>query len=311
MAKAMRDPYLVLGVTRGADEAEIKKAFRKLAKQHHPDRNKNDPKAQERFSELNAAYEILGDAGKRKKFDRGEIDAEGKPRFHGFEGFGPRAGPGGPGGPGGEAHHFEFEFGGQGAPFGGRGGFDPSDLFSQFFGDAAQRGGPQRRHAERGEDIAATLNVSLAEAVGGGSRRVRLGDREVDVTIPSGVVDGKTMRLRGLGRPGRGGGPAGDVMLTIRVAPDERFAVDGNNLRVRVPVELEMAVLGGVLRVPTPTGEVEMRLPPMTSGTRVFRLRGKGVGPERERGDLLVGLDIVLPAEDEDLAALMASRRKG
>jgi DnaJ-class molecular chaperone len=324
----MRDPYEILGVKRDAGEAEIKKAFRKLAKQYHPDRNANDPRAKEKFAHASAAYEILGDAKKRAQFDRGEIDAEGKPRFAGFEGFGPGRGRGHPGA-GGE-RHFEFNFGdafsaGAGPGRGPAGGFDPQDIFSQIFGANAGFGpGEPPRGARRprrpgpppaGEDIAATMEVSLAEAAGGATRRVRIGSdamggaREVEVTIPAGVADGKVMRLRGLGRPGPAGGPPGDVLLTIRVKPDERFQIDGDNLRVRVPVPLETAILGGPVRVPTLTGEVEMTLPPMTSGTRVFRLRGKGLGREGKRGDLLLSIDIVLPEADDDLTALMKARR--
>jgi DnaJ-class molecular chaperone len=335
----MRDPYQILGVKRDAGEAEIKKAYRKLAKQYHPDRNADDPKARERFAEASSAYEILGDAKKRAQFDRGEIDAEGKPRFSGFEGFG-----GGRGSQGAQERHFEFNFGdafgGRGARGGagqgagaGSGGFDPQDIFSHIFGQNTGFGpgeagtgsnarGQRPRHSapQAGEDIAATMEVSLAEAAQGATRRVRIGSeatggaREVEVTIPAGVEDGRVMRLRGLGRQSPLGGPAGDVMLTIRVKPDSRFEIDGLNLKVRVAVPLETAVLGGPVRVPTLTGEVEMTLPPMTSGTRIFRLRGKGLsrqesGKEPARGDLLLAIDIVLPEADEDLAALMKARR--
>jgi DnaJ-class molecular chaperone len=337
----MRDPYQILGVKREAGEAEIKKAYRKLAKQYHPDRNADDPKAKERFAEASGAYEILGDAKKRAQFDRGEIDAEGKPRFTGFEGFGGGRGSQGAGaGP--HERHFEFNFGdafgGRGARGGagqgagaGAGGFDPQDIFSHIFGQntgfgpgeggpgEGQRGPRARRSAPQpGEDIAATMEVSLAEAATGTTRRVRIGSeatggaREVEVTIPAGVEDGRVMRLRGLGRQSPMGGPQGDVMLTIRVKPDSRFEIDGLNLKVRVPVPLETAVLGGPVRVPTLTGEAEMTLPPMTSGTRVFRLRGKGLhstGKEPARGDLLLAIDIVLPEADEDLSALMKARK--
>ncbi|MGL4729198.1 MAG: DnaJ C-terminal domain-containing protein [Bosea sp. (in: a-proteobacteria)] len=342
----MRDPYQILGVKRDASEADIKKAFRKLAKQFHPDRNAHDPqavdpKAKERFTEASSAYEILGDAKKRAQFDRGEIDATGKPRFSGFEGFGGGRGHSGAGRAGAShsganERHFEFNAGdafGQGGPRGGSaGGFNPQDIFSHIFGantgfgpgeSAGQAGrskggstagskpnaGPQA-----GEDVAASMEVSLAEAISGTTRRVRIGggasgtEREVEVTIPAGVADGKVMRLRGLGRPSMSGGKPGDVLLTIRIKPDERFEVEGNNLKVRIAVPLETAVLGGPVRVPTLTGEVEMNLPPMTSGTRVFRLRGKGAGPENARGDLLLAFDIILPEADDDLTALMRAR---
>lgn len=304
----MRDPYQVLGVAKSADEAEIKKAYRRRAKDLHPDRNQGDPKAQERFSELNTAYEVLGDTDKRKQFDRGEIDAEGKPRFAGFEGMG--AGRRG-------AHHggFEFNFDGGGAPFGRGGadpGFDPADIFGSLFGDAARRGGRGRAsQPQKPPEQSFTLEVNLAEAVNGAMRRVKLpGGREVEVTIPEGVADGKVMRLRGLGQTHPLTGETGDVLMTIKVRPDPRFTVDGSNLRARVAVPLATAVLGGPIHVPTLGGAVEMNVPPLTGTARQFRLRGKGLPGEKkgERGDLFVSIDIEMPAEDAELTALMKAR---
>ena len=302
----MRDPYQVLGVARSADEAEIKKAFRKRAKDLHPDRNRDDPKAQDRFAELNSAYEILGDETKRKQFDRGEIDAEGKPKFQGFEGMGA--------GRGGRAGGFEFNFG-QGGP-GGRGGadmgFDPADIFGSLFGDAARRGGGRARPQQHAKpaDQTFTIEVTLAEAAQGATRRVRIpGGREVEVTIPEGVADGKVMRLRGLGQTDPFSGEAGDLMMTIKVKPDPRFTVDGSNLRTRVAVPLARAVLGGPLHVPTLTGAVEMKIPPLTGTARQFRLRGKGLKGEKGAvGDLFVSIDIDMPESDDELVALMKAR---
>lgn len=300
----MRDPYQVLGVARAASDAELKKAYRKRAKELHPDRNRDDPKAQDRFSELNTAYEILGDEAKRKQFDRGEIDAEGKPKFQGFEGMGA--------GRGGRAGGFEFNFGTGGSPFGRGGpepGFDPADIFGSLFGDAARRG-RARPEPQKPADQSFTLEVTLAEAANGASRRVRLpGGREVEVTIPENVSDGKVMRLRGLGQPSAHGGEAGDVMMTIRVRPDPRFAVEGRDLRTRVAVPLAVAVLGGPIHVPTLTGAVEMKIPPLTGTTKSFRLRGKGLkGEKGEVGDLFAAIDIEMPASDEELVALMKAR---
>jgi len=306
----MRNPYDILGVARTASPAEIKKAFRKQAKAHHPDRNAGDPKAKDKFAELNAAYEILGDEGKRAQFDRGEIDAEGKPRFQGFEGF-----PGGRGG----AHDGDFEsftFGfGAGGPFGGRrgarsGGGGGDDIFSQLFGEAlSERAGRTARASRgRGEDVAATLDVTLEEIAGEARKRVALpGGREIDVVIPKGVADGQVIRLRGLGQS-RGGEP-GDALLTIRILPHGRFAVEGSDLRVRVPVELDQAVLGGTVRVPTLTGALDMTIPPMTSSGRTFRLRGKGLPRKDGRGDLLATVEIRLP-ETADEALLDYARRR-
>jgi DnaJ-class molecular chaperone len=317
----MRDPYQVLGVPRSASEADIKKAFRKLAKIHHPDQNK-DPKAGAKFSEINSAYEIVGDAEKRAQFDRGEIDAEGKPRFRGFEGFGA----------GGNRNYEGFEgvdLGGGRArkgPFGG----GAEDVFSQLFGEAFrtagqgqgpggpggpfQRGGARgptggaTRGATKGEDISATMVVTLEDIAAGASKRIQMaGGREVEVMVPKGVTDGQVIRLRGLGQENPLGAP-GDVLLTIKIAPHDRFAVEGNDLRLRLPVELEDAVLGATVRVPTLTGAVEMKIPAMSSSGRTFRLRGKGLPAKTEQGDLLVSLEIKLPEKADE--ALMEYARK-
>lgn len=306
----MRDPYEVLGVNRSASEADIKKAFRKLAKAHHPDRTGNDAKAKDKFSEANSAYEILGDANKRAQFDRGEIDADGKPRFQGFEGFG----GGRPGGRESQAEGFHFGFGS--GPFAARGGSrggGGEDIFSSLFGEAFRSAGERatRGPASRGEDVAATLTVTLEDIAGEAKTRIALPTgRDVDVVIPKGVADGQVIRLRGLGRAGALGGEAGDALLTIHIAPHERFAVEGTNLRLRWPVELDAAILGDTIRVPTLTGEIDMKIPPMTSSGRTFRLRGKGLPGKQGRGDLLVTAEIKLPeAADEELLDYARKRR--
>ncbi len=310
----MRNPYDVLGVSRSASEAEIKKAFRKLAKTYHPDSNKNDPKAKDKFAEANAAYEILGDADKRAQFDRGEIDAEGKPRFQGFEGFGGR----GAGGQGFEG----FGFGG-GGPFGGRrsargfSGAETSDFFSELFGEAFRSAGAEsarqqgRARSQKGEDVSATLTVTLEEVAAEAKKRIRLPTgRDVDVVIPKGVSDGQVIRLRGLGQGAPGVNP-GDALLTIAIAPHERFAMEGQNLRYRLPIQIEEAILGGPVRIPTLTGAVSMTIPPMTDSGRTFRLRGKGLPMKGgEHGDLLVTVEIKLPQViDEELMDYARKRR--
>lgn len=304
----MRDPYEILGVPRTASAAEIKKAFRKLAKAFHPDRNASDPKAKDRFAEANAAYEILGDEEKRGQFDRGEIDAEGKPRFQGFEGFTGGRGRGSQGFSG-----FEFNFGG-GSPFGTRRASaskvgDADDIFSQLFGEAMRSAGRPRPEA-RGEDVEATLSVTLEDVANEAKKRITLpGGRDVDVVVPKGVVDGQVIRLRGLGRSVMGSEP-GDALLTIRIEPHDRFTVEGTHLRLRLPVELDEAVLGASVRVPTLSGAVEMTIPPMTSSGRTFRLRGKGLPGKEGRGDLLVTVEIKLPERaDEDLLDYARKRR--
>lgn len=301
----MRDPYQVLGVARDASEADVKKAFRKAAKTWHPDHSK-DPNAKERFAELNSAYEIVGDKDKRGQFDRGEIDADGKPKFQGFEGFNPGAGGGRRGGFGGGGQGFDgFSFG-----F-GQEGVDPANIFGDAFRDA--RGGRGRRAPPRGADIEAEVAITLKEAAHGGQKRLHLpSGRDVNMNIPVGIRDGKVMRLRGEGEPSPYGGEQGDVLLTVRIRPDDKFTLDGDTLRARLPVALQDAVLGGSVRVPTLEGEVSMSIPPMTNSGRSLRLRGKGfpTGKGDARGDLIVTVEVQLPhAADDELTALMQKRR--
>jgi len=310
----MRDPYQVLGVSPTASEAEIKKAFRRLAKRHHPDRNKEDPKAKDRFAEANAAYEIVGDKEKRAKFDRGEIDAEGKDRFHGFPPGGRGAGGFRQGRAGEGFEHFSFDFGGPGggARSGSGGASGMEDIISELFGRGAagQRGG-RARQAVRGADASFEMEVSLEEVAQGGKRRVGLASgREIEVTIPAGIEAGKQIRLRGLGEPGQFGGEPGDALITIRYQRHPVFEVEGKDLRAWVDLPLEDAVLGGTLRVPTLGNAVEMKIPPGTQGGKTLRLKGKGLPLKSGAGDLLVRLNIQIPSNDKDLEALMQRRRE-
>ncbi|WP_213774347.1 DnaJ C-terminal domain-containing protein [Bradyrhizobium sp. dw_78] len=313
----MRDPYEVLGVPRGASAAAIKSAYRKLAKKHHPDNNKNDPKAAERFAELNSANEILSDEEKRKQFDRGEIDAEGKPRFQGFPGGGdPRArgfSPGGGGGGGFESR--TFRSGGAG----GAGGFE--DILNSMFSGAARGGRPGGGSAFEFDpggialdlDLSVSMSVSLEEAVKGAEKRVRLPTgKELNVKIPAGVVAGQQIRLKGQGDTAAGH-PPGDLLITINIAPHPFFKVDGSDLRVDLPITLYEAVLGGKVRVPTLGNAVELSIPKNTSSGRIFRLKGKGLPkPGGAAGDLFVTTRIMLPdGNDAELEALMEKWRDG
>jgi DnaJ-class molecular chaperone len=311
----MRDPYEVLGVQRSADAAAIKSAYRRHAKKLHPDANKSDPKAAARFAELNAAYEILGDESKRKAFDRGEIDAEGKPRFHGFDGFRSRPGAGG----GARAGNFEsFTWGAEGFQRGGGGqsGFGVfEDMLKDMFG--GRRTGFSARSFEpedlaetaAGRDVTATVNISLEEAAKGGSRRVHLPTgKEVEVKIPAGLVDGQQIRLKGQGLPGPGA--VGDALITVKIAPHPLFERDGANLRLELPLTLYEAVLGGKVRVPTLDGAVELAIPAGTSSGRTFRLKGKGLPGKAGQGDLFATVRIALPPHtDPELEALMREWR--
>ena len=308
----MRDPYTVLGIAKTADLAEIKKAYRKLAKKYHPDQSK-DPKAKDKFAEVSAAYEILGDEAKRGQYDRGEIDAEGKPRFQGFEGFGTGAGPGGytRRAPGGGFEHFEFRTS-PGA--GGTAGFDAGDLFSELFGASRRGGGTQTRtNTPRGEDVSAEITISLREAVHGGKSRVTLPTgRTLEVSVPAGIEDGKAIRLKGQGHPSAYGGEAGDAMVTVKIAKHPYFRVDNRDLRLDLPLTLYEAVLGAKVNVPTLDGKVELTVPAGSNGGRTLRLRGKGLpNPSGTPGDLLVTLRIVLPdGTDPDLTALAEKWQK-
>jgi DnaJ-class molecular chaperone len=311
----MRDPYEVLGVPRGASAAAIKSAYRKLAKKHHPDSNKNDPKAAERFAELNTANEILGDADKRKQFDRGEIDAEGKPRFTGFPGGGAGGRAGGPGG----FESYTFRTGGAGG--GGAGGFE--DILNSMFANAGRgaRGGAGKASPFEFDtggvgldlDLSVAMSVSLEEAVQGGEKRVRLPTgKELNVKIPPGVSEGQQIRLRGQGETAKGH-PPGDLLITVHIAPHPFFKVDGSDLRIDLPITLYEAVLGSKVRVPTLGGAVDLSIPKNTSSGRTFRLKGKGLPkPAGTSGDLFVTTRIMLPdGNDSELEALMQKWREG
>jgi DnaJ-class molecular chaperone len=311
----MRDPYEVLGVPRSANAAAIKSAYRKLAKKYHPDTNKNDPKAAAQFAELNTANEIIGDADKRKQFDRGEIDAEGKPRFQGFPGGGAGSRAGGF-----ESHTFRTGGAGPGAGAGFGGGFE--DILNSMFGAAGRggragaSGGGARFEFDPGTmamdlDLSVAMSVSLEEAVKGAEKRVRLPNgKELNVKIPPGVVAGQQIRLKGQGETAPGH-PPGDLLITVSIAPHAFFKVDGSDLRLDLPITLYEAVLGGKVRVPTLGSAVELSIPKNTSSGRTFRLKGKGLPKAGGNGDLLVTTRIMLPdGNNAELEALMEKWRE-
>ena len=328
----MRDPYDVLGVQKNASPASIKSAFRKLAKKLHPDANKNDQKSAAKFAELNAAYEIVGDEDKRKAFDRGEIDAEGKPRFQGFPGGGrgPWGQPGGQAGGhagGAQDGHFEsFTWGPgsfqrhSGGPRGGFGGGGFDDILKEMFGGAAGAGPRSGRRTQfepgdfgggaAGQDVSGTVTITLEEVATGTTRRVHLpSGKEIEAKVPAGLSDGQTIRLKGQGLPGPGGA-AGDALITVNIAPHATFERDGANLRLELPVTLYEAVLGGRVRVPTLDGAVELSIPRGTSSGRTMRVKGKGLPSKDGAGDLYATVRIVLPDEpDPELEALMKKWR--
>jgi DnaJ-class molecular chaperone len=313
----MRDPYEILGVAKGASAADVKSAFRRLAKKLHPDANKQDPKAAGNFAELNAAYEILGDEEKRKAFDRGAIDAEGKPRFQGFAGAGAHAGGFGREG-------FEtFTWGSDGSHRrGARPGGSFEDILKDMFGGMgagrATRGGAGVHFepedfgtAGRGQDVSVELTITLPEAVTGGSKRLRLvTGKEFDVKIPANITDGQTIRLKGQGMPGPDG-TSGDLLIRISIAPHPVFKIDGADLRIDLPITIYEAVLGSKVRVPTLDGAVELTIPPSTNSGRTFRLKGKGIASRQGKGDLLATVLITLPEQrDPELEELMRKWRE-
>jgi DnaJ-class molecular chaperone len=297
----MRDPYTVLGVGRSAGEKEIKSAYRKLAKAYHPDQNKDDPKAQAKFAEATSAYDLLTDAEKRGQYDRGEIDADGNPKFAGFA-------PGAGGARRGAA--------GAGA------GFSAEDILKEFmsgFGGAQTRQsrtagagaggwdpftGATSRGSVKGEDANVTAAISLEQAEAGGSVPLRMPNGKVlNVKLPDKVDDGTQIRLKGQGMPSPMGGEAGDAIVTVKFERHAKFRRDGADLRVDVPITLYEAVLGGKVRVPTLAGEAELTLPPSVNTAKALRLKGKGL---HGAGDLYASLRIVLPEKgDPDLEGLM------
>ncbi len=278
----MRDPYDVLGVTRKASAEEIKQAYRKLAKKLHPDLNPGNKKAEQSFKEVSAAYDLLSDSQKKARFDRGEIDASGAERApeQPFYKTYAEADQG--------ARYRRFE--GEDSPF-------ADDLFADLFG-----AGTRQRFRARGLDVPYSLEVDFLEAANGAKKRVTLAEgKTLDVTVPPGTEDGRTLRLKGQGQPGLGGGPAGDAFIEIRVRPHPFFRREGRDIHVELPVSLGEAVLGGTVNLPTVDGKVSLKIPPGSNSGTVLRLRGKGVASPatRQRGDQLVTLRVVLPDQPD------------
>jgi len=295
----MADPYTILGVARGASEKDIKSAYRKLAKELHPDRNADNPKAAERFSEVTSAYDLLSDKDKRARFDRGEIDGDGNPTGYGFGG-----GPGGGFG-GGHQRGFRAEDG-----FGAE-GVDLGDIFEGLFGGRGGGfgGGQRSRPAPRGANVQYKLGVSLPDAAIRATQRITLADgKTIDLKLPAGVEDGTQMRLTGKGEHGPGG--AGDAIVVIQLQPHPFFRRDGDNLRLDLPISLDEAVNGGQVKVPTAEGAVMLTIGAGTSSGKTLRLKGKGFSrKDGTRGDQLVTIEVQLPEGDADLVERLAGWR--
>ncbi|WP_027053418.1 DnaJ C-terminal domain-containing protein [Mesorhizobium erdmanii] len=313
----MRDPYEVLGVAKNASAKDIKSAYRKLAKKHHPDQNPNDPKAKDRFAQANQAYEIVGDEKNRAAFDRGEIDADGKPRFQGFEGaaggdpFGGFRRQQGAGG-----SRFEFRSGRPGGdPFDGN-----SDIFSQIFGDAfsgargAGQGGAgtgDRRQPAKAADLNVTLDVTIEEAATAEKVTAMFPDgRKVVVKLPAFVEDGQTIRLKGQGE--QGPGQPGDALVKIHIRRHPRYRIEGRDLHADLPVSLADAVLGAKVPVETPTGKLAVNVPAWSSSDKILRLKGRGL-PEKAggHGDLYAHVRIMLPDGGDNALETLLRGQKG
>lgn len=297
----MADPYSTLGVSKGASEADIKKAYRTLAKELHPDKNKDNPKASERFSRVTQAYDLLSDKAKRAQFDRGEIDGDGNPAnpFAGFGGGGGRPGAG---------------QGGGFAGFGDAASADIGDIFEGLFGGRQQRGpgGPggfsgfgRQAPPPKGANVPYRLAVPFEEAAAQKPQRITLQDgKTIDLKLPNGVETGTQMRLSGKGQPGPGG--AGDAIITIEVRNHRFFTRDGDNVLLNLPVSLKEAVLGGPVKVPTVDGAVMLNIPKGSTSGKTLRLKGKGFTAKTgSRGDQLVTLMIDIPQDDAALQAFV------
>lgn len=284
------DPYAILGVPKGATDEDIRRAFRKLAKELHPDVNRSGTAATEdRFKKVSAAYDVLGDPQKRRAYDRGEIDARGEPRRDAFRRYarGARAGAGA------GAGFDEFGFG---------------DIFSDMFGGS--RAGARGGFAVKGHDVRYTLDVDFLEAVRGATKRVTVpGTGALDLNVPAGVSDGQVLRLKGKGARGLGAGEPGDALVEIRVRPHAQFKRSNDDILVEVPISIDEAVLGAKVEVPTISGRVQLTIPKGTSSGRVFRLKGKGIksAAKPEPGDQLVTVRVVLPETIDDSLAYFFS----
>lgn len=293
----MADPYSILGVSKGTDDKAIKVAYRKLAKELHPDKNKDNPKASDRFSELTQAYDLLSDPKKRSQYDRGEIDENGQPRFTGN----PFGGSGGPGQGGPAGGNFDF----------GSGGIDLGDIFDGLFGGAggARPGAgpgprPQQAPPPKGANIAYAHLVSFTDAATLAPQRITLSDgKTVEFILPAGMVAGQQIRIPGKGQLGPGG--HGDAMVTLQIGKHPHLVRDGDNIRIDLPISLKEAVAGGKVKVPTVDGAVMLTVPPRTNSGAVLRIKGRGFTAKTgARGDQLVTLMIHLPTDPAELAQI-------
>jgi len=283
-----KDLYAILGVSKTAGKAEIKSAYHKLARKYHPDVNKDNPQAAEKFKEISAAYDILGDETKRQQYDKNEIDADGKPTGFGA-GFSGGFGAENPF-HGSNGYYYTSSAGGKGPDFDFSSIFN-DDIFSAFSGGGFR----SRGRARKGEDISYTMKIDFMSAVNGSERQVNLGGRNINVKVPAGSVDGQTLRLKGLGKTGHMGGENGDVLITLNVAKHPYFSVEGQNITMELPISIKEAVLGAKIVVPTINGNVAVKIPPYASSGEKLRLKGKGLNNFKGIGDQIITIKIVSP----------------
>lgn len=287
MGESMDDPYKILGLDKSASEADLKSAYRKLAKKHHPDMHPDDPKMAEKFKEISAAYKILSDADLRRRYDAGEIDANGQ-----------------------ETAKFRYEYAGGGRA-GGSGfdfnNFDPQDIFNEFFSGGFGR--RRQRGPVKGGDRHYSIKVDFLDAANGTTQRITLPTgKTLDVSIPAGIEDGKQIRLKGQGHESPNGGPAGDAMIEVAVRRHKFFERDGDDIRIELPITIYEAVLGAKIEVPTIDGAVAMTIPKGSDSGKVLRLKERGLpkGKGKQRGDEYVKLKLILPAKkDAELERLI------
>jgi DnaJ-class molecular chaperone len=297
------DPYKELGIPRSASADEVRKAFRKLAKQHHPDTNPGDKGSEEKFKRVSAAFDIVGDVEKRAKFDKGEIDADGRETFRGFgggQGGGFRGGPQGGFGSGQQGSSAQFE------------GVDLNDILGGMFGGGGGRrggfGGFDQSPPPKGADVRGKIDIDLEDAINGAKKRISFSDgRTIEVAVPKGATDGQTLRLKGQGQGGRGG--AGDALIEISIKPHPLYRREGDALVMDLPVSVPDAVLGGKVTAPTPDGNVALTVPPGSNSGQTLRLKGRGMPDSKgKRGDLLARIMVTLPEEADETLSQIAEQ---
>lgn len=302
------NPYIVLGVKEGAPLADVRKSYRKLAKEFHPDKNPNNKAAEEKFKKISAAFTFLDDEERKAKFDRGEIDADGNPKFAGFGGGGgggfAGGDPFGPGGPFAGARRRQSAQGGFGTP-------EFEDFFGDLFGASVRNAGGGRAQHIKGQDLNTKLDIETIDAIIGAKKRINISNQDLDISIPAGAITGQVLRLKGKGAKGVGGAPNGDLLVSLNVKPDSRFRIDGNDVHTELKISLFEALSGGKIELATPSSNVALTIKPNSNSGQVLRLKGRGVAKKEGAGDLFVKILVQLPEGDNsELLGLISNWSK-